>query len=132
MAEFMNIAFSVFFVVLFIVSVVVFIVLTFQSFHEWLDYINTPQETHTGKVVSRKVDSAYKGATSRISGSYVVLDIVFEVTFELENKEQIAFYIPMEEYAKLNEGDSGKLIFKKNRYISFEKEQKDHTDENTK
>ena len=63
MAEFMNTAFSVFFVVLFIVSVVVFIVLTFQRLQEWIDYINTPQETHEAKLVSRKVDTVYRGST---------------------------------------------------------------------
>ena len=128
MAEFMNTAFSVFFVVLFIVSVVVFIVLTFQRLQEWIDYINTPQETHEAKLVSRKVDTVYRGSTgSRLSGSSVVLDTVFEVTFELENRTQLAFYIPLKEFSVLKEGDkgdTGKLTFQKDRYISFVKESK--------
>lgn len=125
MAEFLNHSFSVFFVALFIVSVVVFIVLTFQRFHEWLNYINTPQETHIAKIVLRSLDTVYRGTTGGVSfGSDVVPVVAYEVVFELENKEQMHFYVSLKEYEQWHEGDSGKLTFKKDKYISFVKESK--------
>ena len=78
------------------------------------------------------LDIFTQGYTQRATSEITQIFKELKEEMLIENKEQIAFYIPMDEYAKLNEGDSGKLIFKKNRYISFEKEQKDHTDENTK
>lgn len=113
--------FGVFFVIVFLLTIGVFIFVLVRGISTWNRNNHSPRLTVQARIVSKRIDlshTAHSGANSATNMHHTTW---YFVTFEVESGDRMEFSVNGREYGLLAEGDFGQLTFQGTRYLSFQR-----------
>ena len=104
----------------FIVVIVLVFIRVMQGAVQWGKNNTAIELTVEAKVVAKRTAVSRHGHAQN-NVQYHGNATTYFASFEVDSGDRMEFRIPDREYGMLAEGDTGKLIFKGTRYISFDK-----------
>lgn len=110
---FLDIIFSLFFVVF----LIAFVVILGKNIAQWFKNNNSPRLSVNATVVAKRTDISHHHDTNGVSGH----SASYYVTFQVESGDRIELYVPDNEFGYLVEGDVGVLRFQGTRYLGFDR-----------
>lgn len=113
-------AFSVLFVIFFMVIAGAIIVQIIRSISQWDKNNQSPILTVDAALVTKRVsvhDNMHHDVHN--NSSYSTSDSTYYATFQVESGDRIEFAVSGRDYGQLAEGDRGKLTFQGTRYLAF-------------
>ena len=117
-------------------ALAVFILIAYivvKSVAQWSKNNNSPRLTVACVVVDKRTETTthqtpVAGDASGAHGYQMMTDTTHFATFQVESGDRIEFSVSGSEYARLTEGEQGKLSFQGTRYLGFEKAQGEYTE----
>lgn len=119
-------AFSIMFMLVFILVFGTIIVSLVRSVGQWNKNNNSPRLSVDATVVGKRQDVSYHrhhnaGDATGMHGTHTTSSTRYYVTFQVESGDRMELMVDGMEYGMLIEGDSGKLTFQGTRYLGFER-----------
>ena len=116
--EFMQIAFPIIFVGIFVLSFGIVIANFVREILQWNKNNRSPRLTVEAKVVAKRTHVSHRRSSSHSVRRSVTS---YFATFEVESGDRFELALAATEYGMLVEGDQGRLSFQGTRFLGFER-----------
>lgn len=110
-------SFNIIFTIIFVLISTMFIITIVKSIRTGVKNSNSPKETLSVQVVSKRVHSWAHGGSNMHRSARTS----YYATFELENGDRKELPISGRTYGEIVEGDVGMLTFQGTRFLNFER-----------
>ena len=106
--------FPILFMIVFGIIIVMFVVTAVRGVSQWNKNNHSPRLTVNAAVVAKRELHSSSLQSPALSQYYV--------TFQFPSRDRMEFPVPARDYGLLAEGDVGRLTFRGEQYIRFERE----------